>query len=104
LHLSVYSRAQGAPRPAARAVRRALARAAPPPLPFRLRPGGRRALARGGGSRVPRAARAVEAGRARARSGGAFRADQDFPPRRRKDCLVERPLRLIPSSPVEELA
>src|SRR4029077_19019041 len=50
------------------------------------------------------ATRAIETARARARAGGAFCADQDFPSRRRKGDVVERPLRLIPASPVEELA
>ena len=73
--------------------------------PLRLRPGGRRALARRGRRRLPRAARAAQAGRDRDRAGRAVRADKDFPCRRRKESLVDRPLRLITTeTPVAELA
>ena len=74
--------AHGASVPARLAVRRSLARAAPPPEPLRLRPGGPRPLAGRGGGRVSRAPRAAQAERDRDRAGGAVRADKDFPCRR----------------------
>ena len=56
------------------------------------------------GRRLPRAARPTPLERDRDRPGGAVRAHQDFPPRRRKERLVDRPLRLITANPVDQLA
>ena len=56
-----------------------------------------RVVAGGGRRRLPGAARAAQAGRDRDRAGRAVRADKDFPRRRRKESLLERPLRLIPT-------
>ena len=62
------------------------------------------AAARRPGRRVPRAARAAQGGRDRARAGRAVRADKGFPSRRRKEERMDRPLRLITANPVDQLA
>src|SRR4029077_19060000 len=51
-------------------------------------------------------ARAAEAERGGDRAGCAVRPDKDFPCRRRKESLLDRPLRLIPTevTPAVELA
>ena len=61
------------------------------------------------GRRVPRAARAPQVRRGRARAGRAVRPDPRFPHRERKDCRVDRPLRLISTetivgTPIDALA
>ena len=92
--------------PAGLAVPRPLARAASPSQPLRLRPGGGRPVARRGRRRLPGPARAAQAGRDRDRAVRPVRPDKDFPRRRRKEPLVDRTLRLIPteSTPAAELA
>ncbi len=90
--------------PPARAVPRALALAAAPPQPARLRPGGRRSLPRRGRGRLPRAARAAQAA-ARSRSPRrprSRRSGSRAPPR--KEPRMDRPLRLIDRATLEQLA
>src|SRR5436309_1774038 len=70
------------------AVPRPLALAASPPHPARLRPGGGGALARGGGRRLPGAARIAQAERDRACPVRPVRTDKDFARRRRKESLM----------------
>src|SRR5262249_15691126 len=98
------ARAHGAPLPAGDALRRALPRAAAPPARLRLRPGSRRDGARRDRSRLPRPARAAQAGRDHDSASRPVRADKDRARRRRKECLVERPLRLIAANPLDALA
>src|SRR5439155_8327699 len=61
-------------------------------------------LARRAGGGLPCAPRAAQVGRDRARPGGSVRADKGFSSRPRKDRPVDRPLRLISSNPVDQLA
>ena len=61
-------------------------------------------LARRSGGRLPRPARAAQDGGDRARASRALRSDKGFPPRRRKDLRMDRPLRLITANPVDQLA
>ena len=53
---------------------------------------------------VSRAAGAPQGRGDRTRPGRAVRADKGFPPRRRKENGMDRPLRLITSNPVDQLA
>ena len=80
---------------------RALLRPAPP---LRLRPGSGRHVARRGRGRLPRPARAAQAGRDRHPASCPVRADKDRARRRRKEPLMERPLRLIAANPLDALA
>ncbi len=98
--------AHGAPLPAGLAVPRPLALAAAAPQSLRFRPGGGRALARRGRRRLPGSARAAQAERDRDRASRAVRADKDFPRRRRKELVLDSPLRLITTevAPAAELA
>src|SRR5206468_11947408 len=96
--------AHGPSLPARGAVRRALPLAALPAAGVRFRFGDRRHVPRRDRRGVPRAARASQAGRDRHQPGRALRADKDRARRRRKESLVERPLRLIAANPLDSLA
>src|SRR5205085_1143972 len=98
------ARAHGAALPAGDAVPRAVPGGAAAPVALRFRPGGGGALARRAGRCLPCPAGFAPLRRDHDRPGGALRADQDFPHRRRKRGLMDSPLRLIASNPLDQLA
>src|SRR5439155_24137647 len=98
------ARAHGPAVPAGEAVRRAVPRRVAAPVAFRLRPGGGLAPAHRAGRGVSCALGSPPLRRDHDRAGGRLRADQDFPNRRRKRGIMDSPLRLIASQPLDQLA